>query len=378
MSHDIRTPINGIRGMVQIGNSYPDDPTKQKEVRRKIWEASDFLIDFVNDVMDMTKLESGEMTIEEKPFNLKDLMNSLVSVMDAQAKEQGITLTVDRMEGTHWDLIGSAVQVRRIFVSVIGNAIKYNQENGSVTLSLREISPSDSGRATYEFVCQDTGVGMSPEFQKKMFEQFTQENVIGEVAHHGTGLGLAIVKGLVREMDGTIRCKSEPNVGTTFTITLPFAVSAEAVAPAEVPQPRSEEESQKSLEGVSILLVEDNELNMEIAEFLLEDEGATITEAWNGQEALDLFSQSEPGEYQIILMDMMMPVMDGETATKAIRALDRADAKTIPILALTANAFNEDVQMALDIGMNAYLTKPIDSDQLKTEIRRFCPSGACA
>jgi signal transduction histidine kinase/ActR/RegA family two-component response regulator len=368
MSHDIRTPINGIRGMVRIADSCPENIEKQTECREKIWEASGFLIDLVNDVLDMSKLESGEMQLAEDPFDLQELIRNLHVVLENQAAEQKVTLNIEPAEGEHFNLIGSPLHVRRILVNVLSNAIKYNKENGSVTFTCRELKGKVTapGRTVFEFVCKDTGVGMSREFQKRMFDQFSQENAVGEVSHHGTGLGLAIVKSLVQEMDGTIRCESERDVGSTFTITLPFTIDENAkTAP---PPPPPVEEDKKALQDVSILLVEDNELNMEIAEFILEDEGATTMEAWNGQEAVDIFSKSQPGEIQVILMDMMMPVMDGEHAARAIRALDRPDAKTVPILALTANTFDADVQAALNAGMNAHLAKPIDPDILRKEI----------
>jgi signal transduction histidine kinase/CheY-like chemotaxis protein len=372
MSHDIRTPINGIRGMVRIANCFPDDMHKQKECRDKIWQSSDFLMDLVNDVLDMGKIESGEIHLDQQPFDMRAQLDSIMGVLENQTHEHNIKLTLAEPEGEHWYLIGSAVHLRRILVNLLTNAIKYNRIDGTVTLTCREIDCNTPGKARFEFICADTGVGMTREFQKKMFEQFTQENAIGEVSHHGTGLGLSIVKSLVDEMEGTIRCESKPDVGTTFTVTLPFLIDENAVgyqsADAAASTDQAVEEDDSNLEGVSILLVEDNELNMEVAEFLLEDEGAKITEAWNGLEAVETFQKSMPGDFDVILMDMMMPVMDGETATKTIRSLDHEDAKTIPILAMTANAFAEDVQLALNAGMNAHLAKPIDPDLLKKEI----------
>jgi signal transduction histidine kinase/ActR/RegA family two-component response regulator len=367
MSHDIRTPINGIRGMIQIGNSFPEDLEKQRECRDKIWEASGYLMDLVNDVLDMGKLESGEIKLEEKPFNLQKLVQNELEIMIGQAKGRNITLQLGQMEGEHWNLIGSPIHIQRVLTNILTNAIKYNKENGSVTFSCRELQKKEeSGIATYEFVCSDTGIGMSREFQKRMFEQFTQENAAGEVSHHGTGLGLTIVKSLVEEMGGEIRCESEHGKGTTFYITLPFVIDKETKILEEV----AEEKNDIQLEGVSILLVEDNELNMEIAEFILEEEGAVIQKAWNGHEAVQIFESSKPGDFQIILMDIMMPTMDGETAAQAIRALDREDAKTIPIIAMTANAFVDDIESALQAGMNAHIAKPIDVEELKKVIRK--------
>jgi signal transduction histidine kinase len=381
MSHDIRTPINGIRGMVRIGNSFPEDIEKQKECRDKIWEASELLMDIVNDVLDMGKLEAGELQMEEKPFDLKEMLESIVAIMAPQASEHGILIGIEQMEGSNWKLIGSPVDVRRILNNIIGNAVKYNQENGTVSISCRETERrTEDDKVIYEIVCSDTGIGMSREFQKRMFEQFTQENAADEQTHHGAGLGLPIVQSLVEEMHGTIRCTSKRGEGTTFYIELPFAIDTSAeVLPDEI---KEKEEAERdvakedttesdadNLQGISVLLVEDNELNMEIAEFILEDAGATITKAWNGREAVELFEQSKPGEIQVILMDMMMPVMDGETATRTIRKLGREDAATIPIIAMTANIFEEDVKAALDAGMNAHLAKPVDEKRMREVIR---------
>jgi CheY-like chemotaxis protein len=353
--------------MVRIGNRFPDDVEKQTECRAKIWEASGLLLDLVNDVLDMGKLESGEMKIEEKPFDLYELMENITTVMENQAASQGITLTLGNFEGEHRSLIGSAVYIRRIMVNIISNAIKYNKENGSVTVSCREINyKAETGRTEYEFMCKDTGVGMSRDFQKHMFDKFTQEKAVGEVAHHGTGLGLAIVKSLVREMKGTIRCESESGKGTAFYITIPFGINENAPEPSASDKP-----ADKSIRGISVLLVEDNDINMEIAEFILTEDGASVIKAWNGQEAVDIFNKSAPGEIQIILMDVMMPVMDGETAARTIRSLEREDAATVPIIAMTANAFEEDVQTALESGMNAHLAKPVDPEQIKRTILHY-------
>jgi signal transduction histidine kinase/CheY-like chemotaxis protein len=362
MSHDIRTPINGIRGMIQIGNSYPDDLQKQKECRDKIWDASGFLMDLVNDVLDMGKLESGEIKLEEKPFHLQKLIHNEIEVMEAQARERKVTLKIGKMEGEHWSLIGSPLHIQRILTNILSNAIKYNQENGSVILSCVELpQKTEPGTVFFQFICEDTGIGMSREFQKRMFDQFTQENASGEVSYHGTGLGLTIVKNLVQEMNGEIQCKSEQGKGTVFSITIPLIIDRRAEQLEEIVNT----ERGEMLQGVSVLLVEDNELNMEIAEFILEEEGAVIQKAWNGHEAVEIFKDSKPGEIQVILMDVMMPVMDGEQAAQEIRALNRPDAKTVPIIAMTANAFEDDVDSAIASGMNAHIAKPIDVEQIK-------------
>jgi signal transduction histidine kinase len=368
MSHDIRTPINGIRGMVRIGNSYPEDMAKQKECRDKIWDASGLLLDLVNDVLDMGKLESGEMKPEDCAFDLYELMENVTAIMENQAGRQNVTLKIDELTGSHWNLVGSAVYVRRILVNIISNAIKYNCQNGSVTISCRELKQEvDKNGTVYEFVCADTGIGMSAEFQKHMFEQFTQEKAVGEVAHHGTGLGLAIVKKLVDELKGTIRCESEIGKGTVFYITIPFIIDANVEQHKALP----DDLQNKNLDGVTVLLVEDNDMNMEVAEFILTEEKATVIKAVNGQEAVDIFAKSKKGQIDIILMDIMMPIMDGETATRNIRSLNREDATTIPIIAMTANAFEEDIQSAIDAGMNAHIAKPVEPDKIKKAILHY-------
>jgi signal transduction histidine kinase len=370
MSHDIRTPINGIRGMIQIGNSFPEDMAKQQECRDKIWDASTFLLDLVNDVLDMAKLESGEIMLDEKPFHLQELLQNELYLMEGQAREYGVSLQLGELNIEHQNLIGSLVHIQRILTNLISNAIKYNQAGGSVTLSCRELDKkTEPGTAVFEFICADTGIGMGRDFQKRMFEQFTQEHAAGEMSHHGTGLGLTIVQNLVQKMGGQIRCESERGKGTTFFVTLPFDIDPEP----EHLAPESAMESGKHLSGVSILLVEDNELNMEIAEFLLTEEGAVVQKAENGQEAVRIFGDSAPGEFQIILMDIMMPVMDGETAARTIRALDRPDARTIPIIAMTANAFSDDIASSLQSGMNAHLAKPIEQERMIAVIREYIP-----
>jgi signal transduction histidine kinase/CheY-like chemotaxis protein len=371
MSHDIRTPINGIRGMIRIANSSPKDLDKQKVCRQKIWEASDLLLDLVNDVLDMGKLNSGETRLDEKPFNLKDLIDNAIAVAEGAAQHRGITITLEKMEGKHWYLIGSPTQVSRILNNIIGNAIKYNKDNGKVTISCREIpDEKQEAKTSFEIVCADTGIGMDKSFQKHMFEQFSQENAVDEVSHHGTGLGLSIAKSLIDEMKGTINCESKRDEGTTFTITIPFGIDTDAVEEEET-KPKIEDIPEDALKGVSVLLVEDNEMNMEIAEFILEEMGMKITKAWNGQEAVNIFSESAPGTFDVVLMDMMMPVMNGEEATRTIRRLDRHDAKTVPIIAATANAFAEDIEAALNAGMNDHLAKPLDVKPLKQMITKY-------
>ncbi len=355
MSHDIRTPINGICGLVDMADHYADDMEKQTEYRTKIKEASNLLLELVNDVLDMSKLESGEIVLEEIPFNLRSIYREVFAVIDQMAAEQNIRIVWEKKEITHRDLIGSPGYVKRVMMNILSNAVKYNRENGHIYLSCMEIPSEQPGMTTMEFICRDAGIGMTEEFQKHIFEPFAQEHTGSRTKFPGTGLGMAIAKNLVEKMGGTITLESEYGVGTTFVIRVPFKIDLDADKREE-----QKDISEKSIKGLHILLAEDNELNMEIAEFLLQNEGADVTKAWNGQEAVELFRKSGPGEFDVILMDIMMPVMNGYEATKMIRSLDREDAKEIPIIAMTANAFTEDRIRAKEAGMDEHIAKPVD------------------
>ena len=365
MSHDIRTPINGIRGMVEIGDHYSEDLAKQAECRRKIWDASTLLLELVNEVLDMGKLESGEIVLESCPFNVIELKDGIRQTMERAAAERGITMT-DRTEVKHTTLIGSPLHLKRLLMNILSNAIKYNKDNGSIDLTCREVR-SDGKTAWIEFICADTGIGMSEEFQKHLYEPFTQEHSDARTSYNGTGLGMAITKSLVEKMGGTIECRSKLGEGTTYCITIPFAIDSSAA-------PRVEETAAlpaATPEGMHVLLAEDNELNIEIAVFVLENAGVTVTKAVNGQDALDQFAASAPGTFDAIIMDVMMPVMDGYQATRAIRQLDRPDAGSIPILAMTANAFVEDRRRAYEAGMNEHLTKPLEPEVVLRTLAKY-------
>ena len=355
MSHDIRTPINGICGMVNMADHYADDMEKQKEYRTKVKEASNLLLELVNDVLDMSKLESGEIVLEEIPFNLSKISREVFVVIEQMAAEQNIRIVWEKKEITHRDLIGSPRYVKRVMMNILSNAMKYNRENGHIYISCIEIPSGQPETTTMEFVCRDTGIGMAEEFQKHIFEPFAQEHAGSRTRFSGTGLGMPISKKLIEKMGGTITFESAEGIGTTFVIRVPFKIDLDVDIREE-----QADVSEKSIKGLHILLAEDNELNMEIAEFVLQNEGAEVSKAWNGEETVELFRKSESGEFDAILMDIMMPVMNGYEATKMIRSLDREDAKVIPIIAMTANAFTEDRLRAKEAGMNEHIAKPFD------------------
>ena len=359
MSHDIRTPINGICGMINVADYYADNMEKQTECRAKIKEASHLLLELINEVLDMSKLESDEVVLEEIPFNLNSIFEEILGVIEHMAAEQNIRIIWEEKEVTHWNLIGSPVHVKRILMNILSNAVKYNKENGYVYISCREIPSKQTAMTTLEFVCRDTGIGMAEAFQKRIFEPFAQEHAGSRTKFAGTGLGMPITKKLVEKMSGSISFESKEGTGTTFVIRIPFQIDADMKDRTE-----TEEKTETSIQGLHVLLTEDNELNMEIAEFVLQNEGAVVTKAWNGQKAVDIFRKSRPGEFDVILMDIMMPVMNGYEAAKMIRSLDREDAKVIPIIAMTANAFTEDKMRAKEAGMDEHIAKPVDGKLL--------------
>ena len=359
MSHDIRTPINGICGMINVADHYADNMEKQTECRAKIKKTSHLLLELINEVLDMSKLESDEVVLEDIPFNLNSIFEEILGVIEHMAAEQNIRIIWEEKEVTHWNLIGSPVHVKRILMNILSNAVKYNKENGYVYIGCREIPSKQTAMTTLEFVCRDTGIGMAEAFQKRIFEPFAQEHAGSRTKFAGTGLGMPITKKLVVKMGGTISFESKEGTGTTFVIRIPFQIDADMKDRTE-----TEEKTETSIQGLHVLLTEDNELNMEIAEFVLQNEGAVVTKAWNGQKAVDIFRKSRPGEFDVILMDIMMPVMNGYEAAKMIRSLDREDAKVIPIIAMTANAFTEDKMRAKEAGMDEHIAKPVDGKLL--------------
>ena len=357
MSHDIRTPINGICGMVNMADHYADDMEKQKEYRTKVKEASNLLLELVNDVLDMSKLESGEIVLEEIPFNLSSIYREVFVVIEQVAAEQNLQIVWEKKEITHRDLIGSPRYVKRVMMNILSNAMKYNRENGHIYISCIEIPSGQPETTTMEFVCRDTGIGMAEEFQKHIFEPFAQEHAGSRTKFAGTGLGMPITKKLVEKMGGTITFESKKGIGTTFVIRIPFKIDMDS----DKGKKQTDVSDEKSIKGLHILLTEDNELNMEIAEFMLQNEGADVTKAWNGQEAVDLFKEKHP---HIVLMDINMPIMNGYEATKEIRKLSAE----IPIIAITAYAYASDEQRILSEGFDGYASKPINANVLKNKL----------
>lgn len=368
MSHDIRTPLNGIVGMIHIAEKYKNDVDKLRECRQKALQSTDYLQKLINNVLDISKLESGSLMLEYKSFDLVELLNNNMTVVAMSAYENGVRFEggVEANTIRHRYLIGSPVHLSRVLMNLASNAIKYNHFHGTVNVHCEELS-DDGNIAVFKFVCSDTGLGMSEEFQKHAFDVFAQEGKQSTTTFSGSGLGLSIVKDIIELMGGMIELESKENVGSTFTVTVPFKIDhlVENNDSQNDSCPQSME-----LSGKRVLLVEDNAINMEIAHAILEEEHLNITEAKNGKEALEIFQNSKLNEYDVIIMDVMMPVMDGLEATKAIRMLEREDAKKIPIIAMTANAFEEDRKACLDAGMDEHIGKPIDIPLLKRTITK--------
>ena len=364
MSHDIRTPINGIMGMLDIIHKNRQDETKVDDSLDKIQLSTRHLLELVNDVLDMSKLEAGRLDIKEEPFDLTELMNEVAALMDSQVMQTGLVHRKHRGTIRHTALYGSSLQLRRIMLNLMSNSVKYNKPNGTIDTYATEIS-DDGETALYEFRIVDSGIGMSREFiENELFKPFTQEENDARTQYRGTGLGMSIVKALIDRLGGTIKVESTLGEGTDITYQLLFKIDKNASEQSESQNCAGA----KNLEGMKILLVEDNEINMEIAEFYLTELGAKIDKAWNGKEALEKFEASEPHGYDVILMDIMMPVMDGIEAVKAIRGLDREDAGTIPIFAMTAQASSENVRKCLNAGMDGHIPKPIEASKLGSTI----------
>lgn len=360
MSHDLRTPINGIRGMVEVGDANADDLQKQAECRSKIWTASGLLLDLANEALDMSRLESGQVDLNLVPTNLVALNCEVRDILERQAEERLVTIICDQQTLDHPYARVSVTHLKRLLLNIAGNAVKYNRQGGYVRLVCREVEPAD-GVLVYEYTIADNGIGMSEEFQQHLYEPFCREEQQVEGTSSGTGLGAPIAKQLVELMGGTMSFTSVLGQGTTFTIRLPF----EKCKRSEIPQAvRADAGDGDALQGLRVLLVEDNDLNAEIAQFTLGHAGAVVTHAKDGESAVEMFTASAPYEYDVVLMDIMMPGIDGLEATCRIRALDREDAATTPIIAVSANAFADDRRLSREAGMDAHLSKPVSSQEL--------------
>ena len=369
MSHDIRTPMNGIIGMLNIADRYVDNPDEVKKYHQKIRMASEYLLSLINDVLDMRKIDQKDIMLLEESVNLRDVIENCRDILEAKAGEQEITLdTTGMAEFNPPQLMASEVHLRQIFMNIISNAIKYNKYGGKIFIQAIVLEQTED-KVTCRFSVTDTGIGMSEDFQKQMFEPFTQEHGENRSEFKGTGLGLSIVKRIIEEMGGEIRVESELDIGTKFSWDLTFPIDKAINERAENIPDRI-----VTLRGIRVLAAEDNSLNSEILKFILEDMGINVNLVENGELAVKAFQESRPGESAMILMDIMMPVMDGYEASRIIRNMKRPDAAKIPIIALTANAFAEDIVRSSEAGMDAHITKPIDENKLKECMLRLLAS----
>ena len=368
MSHDLRTPINGILGMLAILEKSQDDPVRQRDCREKIRVSAEHLLSLVNDVLQMSRLESGRPAAVEEPFDLCAVLEDCIAILSPLAQERDVLLELDTSALRHRQVIGDPLYLKQILMSVIDNALKYNRPHGSVFVRAEETAFRE-GTASCRFVIEDTGIGIGEDFKEHIFEPFTQEHQDARTNYSGAGLGMSIVKRLVDQLEGTVAVDSRTGKGSVVQIALPLRVDRARESRSE----EADREERADIAGMHVLLVEDNEINCEIVEFMLRDAGAQVATANDGKAAVDAFQASGPGRFDCILMDLMMPVMSGYEAARVIRGLDRADAGTVPIIALSANAFEEDVALAKDAGMNEHLAKPVDVQrmfQLMSRLRR--------
>ena len=388
MSHDIRTPINGIIGMIGIARDHVDEPGRVAICLEKVNGAADQLLTLVNDVLDMSKIESEGMDFTHERFDLLDMLHSIDGLSQSLAHDKGVTVrSINEDALVHRQLVGSPAHVRSVLVNIVSNAVKYTDAGGEVNCSLRELDGAPAGSALIEFTISDNGIGMSREFAARVFEPFTQERSDGRTTYQGSGLGLAIVKKTVDGMGGTITLDTELGKGSTFSVVLPFEIAEGEVGAAPAADAGDAADASEAADaardaaaaavageaavaaegdvsGLRALLVEDNDLNLEIAQYVLDEAGVTVTVAKDGQQALDVFAASPAGSFDVVLMDVMMPVMDGLEATRRIRSLDRSDALAVPIIGMSANAFAEDVAKGKQAGMNDYVVKPISRKKL--------------
>lgn len=363
MSHDIRTPINGIIGMTAIAKRNITDAAKLKECLDKISVASNHLLSLINDILDMSRIEKGKTVIAHNPFNLRTLLDDCSTLISNQLEDQNVEFVRDYEDLEHVHLLGDEVHIRQVLINILGNSVKFTPDGGKISLSVKQME-NRNGNVIVQFICSDTGIGMSKEFQKRIFLPFEQEEGGARSSHKGTGLGMPIAYNLMRMMGGRMKLQSELDKGTTFTLYLDFDIDMNA-------EQIQEEEKKWELKGMKVLLTEDNAINREIVEEILGEEGILVTSVTDGQEAVDTFRDAVPGTFDVILMDVMMPVMNGLEAAKTIRALRREDAKTIPILAMTANAYEEDVRKTKEAGMDEHLSKPLDVSLMMETLMKY-------
>ena len=366
MSHDLRTPINGILGMLTILEKSQDDQKRQRECWKKIRVSTEHLMSLVTDVLKVSKLESGRPADVEEPYDLRALLEECITILSTLAEERGIQLELEASNLRHSRVIGNPLHLKQIMMNVIDNALKYNRSHGSVFVRAEETSFGD-GMVSCRFVVEDTGIGIGEDFKEHIFEPFTQEHQGARTNYNGVGLGMSIVKKLVDQMKGTVEIDSQVGKGSVIQIMLPIRVDE-----AWNQQPVNEEQDEQGdVAGMRVLLVEDNEINCEIVEYILREAGVEVVTANNGKAAVDVFTESAVETFDCILMDLMMPVMSGYEAARVIRGLDRTDAKTVPIIALSANAFEEDIALAKDAGMNEHLAKPVDIHKILQTMSRL-------
>lgn len=363
MSHDIRTPINGIIGMTGIAIKNFDDREKVLDCLKKIDSSSKHLVSLVNDILDMSRIESGKMVINHESMDIREIVNSCVFIAESLLAQRKVEFIRGFGIFKHPILVGDALHLRQILINILGNAIKFTPDGGKIFFQAREIF-KEYGKVVYHFEIEDTGIGMKSDFLERIWDSFTQENTGNCSGQKGTGLGMAITKKLVDLMGGVIKVESELGVGSKFVLEVSFDISMEKQRITETAK-----NLETALNGMKILLVEDNELNMEIAKVILEGEGIDVMTAENGQIAVNMFNNCPEGVFDAVLMDVRMPVMDGLTATKIIRALPRTDAAAVPIVAMTADAYDEDMKKTAEAGMNAHLIKPVNQDELLQTLR---------
>ncbi len=358
MSHDIRTPINGIMGMTEIALKNLSDVVRVEDCLGKISNSSQHLLSLVNDVLDMSRIESGKVTVNSEPMNMTAATEECASIIGGQLLNRNVELIQEFDDFAHPDLMGDELHLRQVLINILGNSVKFTPDGGKIYFRVKETGYAD-GKAQFHFEIEDTGIGMKPEFLQHIWEPFSQEDGGNRTTYKGTGLGMAITKQFVDMMNGTVTVESRLNEGSKFTIELEFDIDRNAETSAG-----TSEETEINLEGMRVMLVEDNEINTEIAQFMLEDVGISVTCVENGKLAVETFQSTGTGSFDVILMDIMMPVMNGLDAARAIRSLDRPDAKTIPIIAMTANAYDDDVRNTREAGMNGHISKPIDTELL--------------